>query len=161
MYPIDSTHTSRIIGQIKGFTFVQEWSFSDLLAVQSHTKWNILKWAWLELYLRWYAILILFQIISAGLDGFITTCLVIFQCFSMIWHTYQMKVVEFTGPYKSNICTYFNEFQWFQVLLDMIRSSHYALLFRDIHVLQRKLYTDSKTVRSIIIILIENWNLFM
>ena len=40
--------------------------------------------------------------------------------------------------------------------LDRITSSHYALLFRDIHVLQRKLYTHFIMSKSNIIILIEN-----
>ena len=46
-------------------------------------------------------------------------------------------------------------------ILDRITSSHYALLFRDIHLLQRKLYSYFLMSKSNVIILIENWNVFM
>jgi len=46
-------------------------------------------------------------------------------------------------------------------ILDRITSSHYALLFRDIHLLQRKLYSYFLMSKSNVIILIENWNVFI
>ena len=43
----------------------------------------------------------------------------------------------------------------------MLVLSHYALLFRDIHLLQRKLYSYFLMSKSNVIILIENWNVFI